>query len=133
VEQSLLEQLAFTGHRNVRVFNLSMPALTSRDGWLQYAAIGEGRFDLVMVYHGINDARANNAPPEIFREDYSHYSWYEIVNMLSAYHHRAHFALPYTVRYLGLRARQMMMATLTIHATSRSPDLQRSSRTSCRR
>jgi hypothetical protein len=115
VEQSLLEQLAFTGHRNVRVFNLSMPALTSRDGWLQYAA------------------RANNAPPEIFREDYSHYSWYEIVNMLSAYHHRAHFALPYTVRYLGLRARQMMMATLTIHATSRSPDLQRSSRTSCRR
>jgi hypothetical protein len=105
VGQELREQLAYLGHRNVRVFNLAMPAHTSRDSWLKYAALGEARFDLVIFYHGINETRANNAPPGIFREDYAHYSWYEAVNTLAPYHGLAIFALPYTLRYLAIRTR----------------------------
>ena len=46
VEQSLREQLAYAGQRNVRIFNLARPAHTSRDSWLKYAALSEARFDL---------------------------------------------------------------------------------------
>jgi hypothetical protein len=106
VEQALREQLAYAGQRNVRAFNLANRAHTSRDSRLKYAAVGDARFDLVLVYDGINDARANNAPPSIFRDDYGHYSWYEIVNTLAAYHGSASFALPYTLHYLVIRMRQ---------------------------
>jgi hypothetical protein len=101
VEMELREQLAYHGHRNVRVFNLAVPAHTSRDSLLKYAALGDARFDLVIFYHAINEARANNAPQEIFREDYGHYSWYENVNALAPYHGTAVLALPYTLRYLA--------------------------------
>lgn len=102
VEQDLLEQLAYNGHRNVRIFNLAKPAHTSRDSWLKYAALGKARFELVVFYDGINEARANNAPPEIFREDYAHYSWYRFVNALAPYHGTTSFSLPYTLRYLAI-------------------------------
>jgi hypothetical protein len=54
--------------------------------------------------HGINESRMNNAPPQVFREDYSHFPWYAIVNLLAPYHGVASFALPYTVRWSGIRA-----------------------------
>jgi lysophospholipase L1-like esterase len=108
VEQALAEQLAEAGHRNVRVLNLAFPAHTSRDSRLKYAALGEARFDLVVVYDGINDVRANNAPPELFREDYGHFRWYEMVNALAPYQDRAWLALPYTIRYLGISLRQIL-------------------------
>jgi hypothetical protein len=104
VEMELREQLAYLGHRKIRIFNLAMPAHTSRDSWLKYAALRDARFDLVIFYHGINDSRVNNAPPEIFREDYGHYSWYEIVNSLAPFHETALLALPYTLRYAVINA-----------------------------
>jgi len=102
VEQSLREQLAYHGYRNVRIFNLAQSSQTSRDSWLKYAALDEARFELVVFYDGINEARANNVPPEQFREDYTHYSWYKMVNTLAPYHGTASFALPYTLRYLAI-------------------------------
>ena len=108
VEQALAEQLTEAGHRNVRVLNLAFPAHTSRDSRLKYAALGEARFDLVVVYDGINDVRANNAPPELFREDYGHFRWYEMVNALAPYHDTARLALPYTIRYLTISLRQIL-------------------------
>ena len=108
VEMELREQLAYRGHRNVRVFNLAMPAHTSRDSFLKYTALRDARFDLVVIYHGINESRANNAPPDVFRQDYSHYSWYENVNTLAPYHGTAIFALPYTMHYLINNIRQII-------------------------
>ena len=105
VAQDLREQLTIRGYRNVRVYNLAVPAHTSRDSWLKYAALGEARFELVVFYHGINDAKANTVPPELFREDYMHYTWYEIVNTLASYHGRTSFALPYTFHRLALGMR----------------------------
>ena len=122
VEQALAEQLAYQGHRNVRVFNLAVPAQTTRDSWLKYAALRGPRFDLVLVYDGINDARTNNAPPEVFREDYSHYAWYETVNALAAYHGRARLALPYTLHYLGLAIRQSVLRDRYVPAKSLRED-----------
>jgi len=96
VEQALAERLAFAGHRNVRIHNLAREAHTSRDSLLKYGALPRARFELVVVYDGINEARVNNVPPALYREDYGHYSWYATVNALASYQGRAHFALPLT-------------------------------------
>lgn len=108
VEPALREALAYSGHRNVRIFNLAEPAHTSRDSWLKYAALDRGRFQLVIVYDGINETRANNAPPELFRDDYGHYAWYATANALAPYHPSATLALPYTLRYLSENARSVL-------------------------
>jgi hypothetical protein len=122
VEQSLREQLAYAGQRSVRIFNLARPAHTSRDSWLKYAALREARFDLVIFYHGVNDSRANNSPPEKFREDYGHFSWYEAVNTLAQYHGQAMFALPYTLRWFVIRTRQVLMKDRYIPTHHPRPD-----------
>jgi lysophospholipase L1-like esterase len=106
VEAQILEQLARAGHRSVRVHNLAQAAHTTRDSLVKYAALGDARFDLVFVYHGINDARANAAPPEVFREDYSHLPWYELVNALAPAADGAVLALPATARFALARIRQ---------------------------
>jgi lysophospholipase L1-like esterase len=107
-EPALLEQLYLTGRKNARIFNFSAPAHTSRDSLLKYAALDDARFDLVLVYDGANEARTNNVPPEMFREDYSHYSWYATINAVAPYHRTAVFALPYTLRYALANAKQRL-------------------------
>jgi len=105
VEEDLREGLARDGLHDVRIFNLAMPAHTSRDDWLKYQSLNDARFNLVIFYDGINETRANNVPPELFRKDYSHYSWYQVVNALANYR-GAIFALPYTLHYLIIRLQQ---------------------------
>jgi len=122
VEPALAERLAASGQRNVRIFNLAVPAHTSRDSWLKYAALGNAQFDLVILYDGANETRANNVPPEMFREDYSHYSWYAIVNALAPYHGRAVFALPYTLRYASARVQQRWMPDRFVPPTEPRPE-----------
>ena len=122
VEQELSQELASRGHRNVRIFNLATPAQTSRDSWLKYAALADARFELVVFYHGINEARANNVPPELFKEDYGHYSWYETVNALAPYHRTASFALPYTLRYLALQIKHTLNRRRYVGTDEPRPD-----------
>ena len=110
VEQALVEQLGREGHVNVRVSNAAVPAHTSRDSLLKYSAMLQARFDLVVVYDGINDTRTNNAPPAVFRRDYDHYGWYEVVNAMAPYHATAWFSLPYTLRYSEIGVRQRLSA-----------------------
>jgi len=67
--------------RPITLYNLATPAHTSRDSRLKYFyAIEEHPVDLVVVYHNINELRANNCPPEVFREDYGHYAFNRLVN-----------------------------------------------------
>ena len=62
----------------VRVFNLAAPAMTTLDSLKKYRLMGDydRHFDLVVIYHGINDVRMNNAPAKMFRDDYSHLAYY---------------------------------------------------------
>jgi hypothetical protein len=106
VEDELRDQLTSRGHRNVRIFNLARPAHSSRDSLLKYASLGSSGFELVVFYHGINEARTNNVPPDLFRDDYSHYAWYEVANGLAPYHGSAVFALPFTLTTLVTWIRQ---------------------------
>lgn len=59
-----------------RLFNVAKSAHTSRDSFLKHSRLGPRHFDLVIFYHGINDARMNCCPDNVFRADYSHFGWY---------------------------------------------------------
>jgi transposase len=87
----------------VRVFNLAYSAHNSRDSMLKYRWLADQRFDLVIVYDGINDTRMNNAPPEIFRDDYSHCHWYRCVNRLDEHPVICQAALPFTLLFVAER------------------------------
>jgi hypothetical protein len=86
--------------RPVRMRNLARAAHTSRDSYLKYELLKDRKFDLILFYHGINEARANNSPPAVFRDDYSHYSWYENIERLQAHRESRYLVLPYTLAYL---------------------------------
>ncbi len=71
------------GTLNARVWNMAWPAHGSRDSLTKYRWLGHKRFDAVLVYHGINELRANNVPADRFRPDYSHMAWYAEVNRVA--------------------------------------------------
>lgn len=108
VEQGLRERLTVTLGRPVIVFNMAEIAHTSRDSAVKYRALEGRQFDLVVFYHGINDARANNVPPALFRADYSHYAWYDAVRALDSCPLRRWLALPCTASFLAVRAKEAL-------------------------
>jgi hypothetical protein len=62
----------------VRVVSTGVPAHTSFDSLWKYQYWYDGYdFDLVLLYEGINDARANNYPREVFRADYTQFPYYQ--------------------------------------------------------
>lgn len=104
---ALQEKLSARLGKPVRVFNLAAPAKTTRDSLIKYRILSEKgyRFDLIMVYHGINDTRMNNIASEKFRDDYTHSGYYAQFKRLQA--HRPilpYFTLPYTLEYTIIHA-----------------------------
>lgn len=94
------EALSKITGKEVRVFNLANPGLTTRDSLTKYRLLKDKHFDLVVVYHAINDTRLNNCPPEKFRDDYTHSGWYKQIDRMRAYQPMlTYFTLPYTIEY----------------------------------
>ncbi len=101
---ALQDRLSAAIDAPVLVRNTAWPSHASRDSLLKYRWLENERYDLVIFYHAINELRANNAPPELFRDDYSHYSWYRNVNALAERGLRPSFVLPFTLDRLRLAA-----------------------------
>ena len=76
VAERLTVQLEREMARPVRVFDLTALAHTTRDSLIKYQHIGDRPIDLIIWYHGINDARMNCTPDAAFRADYTHCFWY---------------------------------------------------------
>jgi hypothetical protein len=76
----LLEKLTYALKDTVNLYNLAKPGHTSLDSYYKYNRLLEKHFDLVIYYHGINDLRLNNCPAAMYKNDYSHYAWYKVVN-----------------------------------------------------
>ncbi len=98
VPGKLEKRLAATGAQPVRVHAVAGLGHTTLDSYYKYRHLSDQRFDLVLVYNGINDARANNCPPERFRDDYGHWGWYKLVGDYEAKESRLFF-LPYTLNF----------------------------------
>jgi hypothetical protein len=106
--QPLLEKkLRAYGLSNFRICNVSQDGHTTRDSLLKYRALAKQKFDIVVVYHAINDVVANNCPPELFQSDYSHYSRHEVRN--TAARHLPFIdvsVIPYSLEYAYRLVRQ---------------------------
>ena len=81
----------------IRIHNVARPSHSSRDSLFKYRFLADKHFDLVIIYDSINEVRANNCPPEMFKSDYSHYSWYRKLNFFQNYHFFSFCTLPYTI------------------------------------
>jgi lysophospholipase L1-like esterase len=104
----LEKQLQRETHRRVKIYNVAAAAHNSLDSLHKYRLLDDQEFDLVIVYHGINETRANNCPTEVFRNDYSHYGWYRRVNQLAAHPEVGWFVLPFTASRFLLLARDAL-------------------------
>lgn len=100
VAQALREKLMQNTGRPVRIFNLGWPAHTSLDSYYQYRALSGVAFDVVVQYDGFNEVRANNVPPAMFRDDYSHFFYYELARDVVDRHRLSPLATPYTLRHI---------------------------------
>lgn len=77
----LTRRLADATSMPVKVVNFAVSAHTSRDSLFKYRHLADANFDLVIVYHAINDVRANNISQAAYRDDYSHFAWYATINV----------------------------------------------------
>jgi hypothetical protein len=78
--QALMNDAPFFRDRglSVRVASTGVPAHTSFDSRWKYQHWYRGYdFDLVLLYDNINDARANNYPREVFRDDFTQFPYYQ--------------------------------------------------------
>lgn len=99
----LQRALEAAGYKNVRIWNMAKPAHGTRDSLIKYRWLKDKRFDWVIVYHGINDLRANNVPKSEFRDDYSHMAWYSEVNAMIGKPDDDFLAAPLFWNYLRLQ------------------------------
>ena len=104
IDELLAERLAAALRRPVRIDNLAESSHTSRDSLLKYRHLRGRHYDAVVVYHGINEVRFNNVPPELFRPEYDHYDWYRYVNAIERDRWLPRLALPYALRHVRLAA-----------------------------
>lgn len=82
IGEELQSRLEDSLGRSVRVHNGAFRAHTTRDSAIKTSVLADLPYDVVVVYHAINEVRANAVPAEAFRDDYGHYEWYAHANLL---------------------------------------------------
>ena len=80
IPNEIIKSLEATVDKKVNLVNLAAAATNTRDTLFKYLETHKKKFDLVILYHGINENRANNVPLYLWKDDYSHFSWYDEVN-----------------------------------------------------
>lgn len=100
VDSILGSMIAARTNRMIESCNMAVKAQTSLDTWYKYRHLEKYPFDLVVLYHGINELRTNNCPGEMYRNDYSHYSWYHELNTLMQHSELKFISFPATVHLL---------------------------------
>jgi hypothetical protein len=104
VEHLLRERLSRESDACVKIYNLAEPAHTSLDSLMKYKHLAGRSFDLVVLYHGINEVRANNCAAADFRDDYAHFSWYKLIHDYEARADSRWLILPYTIEFVAVKA-----------------------------
>ncbi len=92
----------------IRIHNVARPSHSSRDSLFKYRFLKDKSFDLIILYDSINEVRANNCPPQMYKNDYSHYSWYAKLNFFEHYHFFKIFTLPYTIYSLSIDIKERL-------------------------
>jgi len=91
----------------INVDNLAMPGHTSLDSRNKYALLKDNQYDVIIIYHGINELRFNNSPPSVFKKDYSHLAFYNVINM-DILHWSKYSVMPYTFQKIKVAIDQLI-------------------------
>jgi len=102
ITSRLRHQLETNSGRKLRIFNCAGTGMTTRDSLIKYRQLKSQSFDLLFIYEGLNDVSLSNCPPERFKADYTHNSWYYRLSRLDAHREIAWTVLPFTCEYLAL-------------------------------
>ena len=108
MEHILRERLIRKTHKCVTVHNLAAPAQTTLDSFYKYRHLASRHFDLVIVYHGINETRANNCDAKTFASDYSHYAWYKLINDFERRAFERWLIAPFTIEFVLVKAAERL-------------------------
>lgn len=97
IRKNLEKRLSNQTNQTVRVTNLSIPAHSSLDSFLKYSAIEHPLFDLIIIYHNINELRANHVPDNLFKSNYTHLDWYASIDKHLSHTDRL---TPFSTKYI---------------------------------
>ena len=76
--QRLEKNLQKVSEKRVEILGAALRRHTSMSSLRKFEALKEYQFDVVLIYHGINDLWANHVSFEEYKEDYSHLGpWYK--------------------------------------------------------
>jgi len=114
IDRLIHERLSYRTKKLFRVHNAAEHAHTSLDSYYKYKNLIDKDFDLVLLYHGINETRANNCPASIFKNDYSHYSWYRAINQLDNHKEIGFTVIPYTLHFLWIYSQEFFGSSKVI-------------------
>jgi hypothetical protein len=92
------DSLGLSTKNNV-VFSTAGIGFSSADNLNCYRLLADLKFDLVIFYGGINDARFNNCPSEVFKQDYGHLPWNNEINTLQRHTEINYTVLPFFIDY----------------------------------
>jgi len=105
IELQLRQRLSNDYDCEIHIDNLAIPAHTSLDSRIKFSMLQDQHYDILLLYHGINEARFNNCPEEIFEEDYTHIEFYSFAYPLT-YTLSRYSILPYVVGFLQRKLSQ---------------------------
>jgi hypothetical protein len=86
----------------LRIYNASGVGHSSYDNYIKYTLLADKHFDLVIYYDAINDARLNDCPEKVFKDDYSHYQWYDEINNILRHPEMDITVIPYFIGVLKI-------------------------------
>jgi hypothetical protein len=96
---NISDKMASPGADSFSVFNASGIGFSSRDNLTCYRLLSDLRFDLVIDYSGINDARFNNCPGGIFKNDYSQIPWNNEINCILRHPEMNYTVIPFFIDF----------------------------------
>lgn len=122
IEELLATNLESRNGSIVRIFNLASPGFSSLDSYSMYKRLVNRKFDLVVLYDGLNEVRANNCPPDIFKDDYSHYAWYESIKIFDSHKEIDLISLPYHLHQLIVTIKRQSDPSKYVPANEPKPE-----------
>jgi hypothetical protein len=108
IKQFLQKEYEAKTGAKIRIHDATRKAHTTLDSYYKYKLLGDKAFDLVLLYHGINDVRLNNCPALLFKQNYSHNPWYDEINAFEEHPEIKFTALPYSLHIIWVRTKRLI-------------------------
>lgn len=103
-------QLEAKGVKNVRIWNISASADTTRDSLVKYRWLEGRHFKWVIVCQGPNELLVDGVPDKQMRKDYTHLGWYAEAASVADHPRNSSFASPLLWDYIKFKFRSPVKA-----------------------